>query len=106
MLNRLRSTYREYPGNFWVLVGASFIDTIGRTAMIPFFALYVTQKFDVGMTEAGILFAIFSLAGFFGNMIGGALTDRFGRKSIILFGLVVSALSSLEIGRASCRERV
>src|SRR3972149_288333 len=98
MINRLRSTYREYPQTFWVLVGASFIDTIGRTAMIPFFALYVTQKFDVGMTEAGILFAIFSLAGFFGNLIGGALADRFGRKSIIIFGLVVSALSSLAMG--------
>jgi len=98
MINRLRSTYREYPQTFWVLVGASFIDTIGRTAMIPFFALYVTEKFDVGMTEAGILFAIFSLAGFFGNLVGGALADRFGRKSIIIFGLVVSALSSLAMG--------
>ncbi len=101
MITRLRSTYREYPRNFWVLVGASFIDTLGRTAMIPFFALYVTQKFDVGMTEAGILFAIFSLAGFFGNLIGGALADRFGRKAIIIFGLVVSALSSLAMGLAT-----
>jgi MFS family permease len=98
MIERLRSTYREYPSNFWVLVGASFIDTIGRTAMIPFFALYVTDRFNVGMTEAGILFAIFSIAGFIGNMIGGALSDRLGRKKIILFGLVVSALSSLAMG--------
>jgi MFS family permease len=50
------------------------------------------------MTEAGLLFAIFSIAGFFGNLIGGALADRLGRKSIILFGLVVSALSSLAMG--------
>jgi MFS family permease len=98
MINRLQSTYRDYPRNFWVLVGASFIDTIGRTAMIPFFALYVTEKFNVGMTEAGILLGIFSLAGFVGSLIGGALTDRFGRKSIILFGLVVSSLSSLAMG--------
>ena len=98
MIDRLRSTYHDYPRNFWVLVAASFIDTIGRTAMIPFFALYVTDRFDVGMTEAGILFAIFSVAGFVGNMIGGALTDRLGRKKIILFGLVVSALSSLAMG--------
>jgi MFS family permease len=98
MLDRLRSTYHDYPSNFWVLVGANFIDTIGRTAMIPFFALYVTDRFGVGMTEAGILFAVFSVAGFFGNMIGGALTDRLGRKSIILFGLVISALSSLAMG--------
>jgi MFS family permease len=98
MIHRLRSTYLEYPRNFWVLVGASFVDTIGRTAMMPFFALYVTQRFHVGMTEAGVLFAIFSVAGFFGNMIGGALADRLGRKAIILFGLVVSALSSLAMG--------
>jgi MFS family permease len=97
-MDRLRSTYQDYPNKFWVLVGASFIDTIGRTAMIPFLALYVTDRFDVGMTEAGILFAIFSIAGFIGNMIGGALADRLGRKAIILFGLVVSALSSLAMG--------
>jgi MFS family permease len=98
MFARLQSTYREYPSKFWVLVGASFVDSIGRTTIWPFFALYITQRFDVGMTEAGILFAIFSTAGFFGNMLGGALTDRIGRKTIVIFGLVVSALSSLTMG--------
>ena len=98
MFSRLRVTYREYPVKFWVLVGASFVDSIGRTTIWPFFALYITQRFDVGMTEAGILFAIFSTAGFVGNMLGGALTDRFGRKTIVLFGLVVSALSALTMG--------
>ena len=53
MIERLRSTYHDYPSNFWVLVGASFIDTIGSTAFRPFFALYITQRFGVGMTEAG-----------------------------------------------------
>ena len=98
MFARLQSTYREYPSKFWVLVGASFVDNIGRTTIWPFFALYITQRFDVGMTEAGILFAIFSTAGFFGNMLGGALTDRIGRKTIVIFGLVVSSLSSLTMG--------
>ena len=31
-------------------------------------------------------------------MVGGALTARFGRRQIILFGLVFSALSSLSLG--------
>ncbi|MEW6567918.1 MAG: MFS transporter [Chloroflexota bacterium] len=98
MIHRLQSTFREYPRSFWVLVGASFIDGIGRTIVMPFFALYVTQRFGVGMTEAGALFAVFSVAGFAGNMMGGGLTDRLGRKGIVLFGLVVSALSSLSMG--------
>jgi len=106
MIERLRSTYHDYPGNFWVLVGASFIDTIGSTAFRPFFALYITQRFGVGMTEAGLLFAVFALSSFFGNVLGGALADRFGRKSIMVFGLVVSALSSLLLGVASTLEAV
>src|SRR3989304_10494743 len=106
MVDRLRSAYRDYPHNFWVLVGSSFIDTIGSTAFRPFFALYITQRFGVGMTEAGLLFAVFALSSFFGNILGGALADRFGRKSIMVFGLVVSALSSLLLGVASTLEAV
>ena len=98
MLKQIATTYREYPDRFWVLAGARLIDNIGRTLIFPFFALYVTQKFSVGMTEAGVLIAVFSLSGFVGNMLGGGLTDRFGRRRMILFGLVVSALSSISMG--------
>jgi MFS family permease len=66
--------------------------------IFPFFALYVTQKFNVGMTQAGVLLAIFSVAGLVGSMVGGALTDKFGRRGMVLFGLVFSALSSVSMG--------
>ncbi|MFP3855185.1 MAG: MFS transporter, partial [Anaerolineales bacterium] len=98
MIERLRGTYREYSPKFWILVGATFVDRVGGTLVFPFFALYVTQQFDVGMTEAGYVFGIFAVSGFFGNLIGGALADRFGRRSIVLFGLVFSALSSVVMG--------
>jgi MFS family permease len=98
MLARLRSTYHEYPDRFWVLAGAGFIDNIGRTMVFPFFALYVTHKFAVGMTEAGLLLAVFSVCGFAGNLVGGGLTDRFGRRTMLLIGLVISAISSVSMG--------
>ena len=49
------------------------------------------------MTEAGILLGMSSLFGLIGSTIGGALTDKFGRKKLILFGLVFSALSTLTL---------
>jgi MFS family permease len=98
MIRRLQSTYQEYPSRFWILVGATFVDAIGRTILNPFFALYITDRFGVGMTEAGVLFSIFAASGFAGSMLGGALTDRFGRKGMVLFGLVFSALSNLTMG--------
>ena len=100
MLKNLKNTYAEFPPLFWVIVVTLFIDSIGSTLLFPFFALYITQKFGVGMTQAGVLLGLSSLFGLVGSMIGGALTDRFGRRRLILFGLTFSALSSLSLGLA------
>ena len=98
MFTRLNKIYHEFPRLFWVVVVVSFIDRIGGTLLFPFFALYITQKFSVGMTQAGILLGVSSLFGLIGSTIGGALTDKFGRKQLILFGLVFSAISTLTFG--------
>lgn len=98
MLTRLRKLYHEFPQKFWIIVLTFFIDSIGGTLLFPFFSLYITGKFNVGMTQAGMVLATFSIFGIAGNMIGGALTDRFGRRKLILFGLVFSALSTLSLG--------
>lgn len=98
MFTRLNKIYHEFPRLFWVVVGVSFVDRIGGTLLFPFFALYITQKFNVGMTQAGILLGMSSLFGLIGSTVGGALTDKFGRKQLILFGLVFSAVSTLTFG--------
>jgi MFS family permease len=98
MFTRLKQIYSEFPRLFWVIVGVRFVDGIGGTLLFPFFALYITQKFNVGMTQAGILLGISSLFGLVGSIFGGALTDKFGRKQLILFGLVFSAISTLGFG--------
>ncbi|MBT7783660.1 MAG: MFS transporter, partial [Anaerolineae bacterium] len=97
-IDRAKTVYNEYPKQFWVVVGASFVDHLGGALLFTFFSLYVTQHFGVGMTEVGILFAIFSISEFFGSMFGGALTDQIGRKKVIIIGLIVSALTSVGMG--------
>ncbi len=98
MIERIRNIYHDYPRKFWILVGVGFVDGIGGTLLFPYFSLYITHKFNVGMTEAGLLLAIFAVTGLIGSMIGGALTDKFGRKSIMVFGLAFSAISALSMG--------
>lgn len=97
-IKKAGSIYRDYPRQFWIIVGSNFIDHVGGALIFPFFALYITKKFQVGMTEVGLLFALFSFADMFGNMIGGALTDYLGRKGMIIMSLVVSAVTSLTMG--------
>lgn len=96
MFKNFQKTYRKFDKNFWVLMGSSFIDQLGGSLIFPFLSLYMTQKFNVGMTEVGTMFLIWGLgAGMLGNTIGGALADKFGRKTNIIFGLIASATSAL-----------
>ncbi len=97
-LARASEIYAEFPRPFWTLVGATFIDRLGGFLLYPFFALYLTDRFGVGMTEVGVLFAAFSVSAFIGSALGGALTDRLGRKSMLIFSLVASSLSALLMG--------
>ncbi len=95
---RSSAIYHEFPHQFWILVLGTFIDRLGGALLFPFFTLYLTRKFEIGMTMVGVIFGSFAISSFIGSMIGGALTDRIGRKSMLLFGLVMSALSSLLMG--------
>ncbi|GAB4431032.1 MAG: MFS transporter [Anaerolineales bacterium] len=97
-IEKIRAIYDEYPRTFWTLILITFIDRVGGSMLFPFFALYLTKRFDIGMTQVGVLFAAFSVSSFVGSMLGGALTDRFGRKGIIIFGLIASSLSTLAMG--------
>ncbi len=96
----IKNIASEYPRPFKILMAASFIDHVGGALLFPFFSLYITAKFGVGMTTVGIIFGLFSLANIVGNTLGGALTDRFGRKNMLIFGLISSALTSLAMGLA------
>jgi MFS family permease len=100
LLLRVRSIYNEYPRAFWTYNLMVFIDRLGGFMLYPFFALYLTQKFEIGMSTVGLLFAGFSISHMVGAALGGAITDRMGRKSVIIFSLMLSSLSALGMGFA------
>jgi MFS family permease len=96
LFTNIRNTYQKFNRNFWILVAASFIDSVGGALIFPFLTLYMTRKFNVGMTEVGTMFLVWGLgSGLLGNTLGGAITDKFGRKKSIIFGLIASATSAL-----------
>ena len=95
MFTKLKNTYREFPDTFWVITFSSFIDQIGGFMMMPFIAIYMTQAFGISMVEVGLVFIIVGVGNMLGGMIGGALTDKIGRKVCALFGLLISGLFSI-----------
>lgn len=84
-----------------MVVIVNFIDRLGTSLLLPFFAFYMTKRFGVGMETVGALFAVWTSSSFIGSFPGGALTDRLGRKGMIILGLVATSLSHLALGLAT-----
>lgn len=97
LISQFRVLYSEYPRPFWVLVLSTYVDMFGRSSVQLFLVLFFTRRFEIGLSEAGVLLLLFTMSAMVGRMLGGALTDRLGRRKLIIFGLSASALSSLVI---------
>ena len=98
MFTKIKRIYNDYPNAFKILTLATFIDTLGFFLLYPFYALYITEHFGVGMTHVGVLYSIFAMGNIFGGMIGGALADKYGRRLMVLIGLVTSGVGSVILG--------
>ncbi len=96
-LERIQNSYQEYPQPFWVLMAGTFIDRLGTNLIIPFLAIYVVQRFDAKITQIGLIYTIFAVSSGAGNMLAGALADRFGRRLTLILGLVCAATARLAL---------
>jgi len=98
MFKKIKRGYKEYPKPFKVLLLATFIDKLGGFLLFPFFSVYLIDHFNVTIVEVGFLFAIFAGGSIIGSTIGGALTDKYGRRLMLLFGLISSGIGSILMG--------
>ncbi len=75
------------------------IDLLGFGIVLPLLALYGDEYHAIKLT-IGLLFSCFSAMQFITAPIWGRLSDRYGRRRVILFGLVGSVLSYLLLAAA------
>jgi MFS transporter, DHA1 family, multidrug resistance protein len=71
-----------------------FIAMVGMGLVLPLLPKFLEQL-GGGGSEMGFLVAAFGITQFIFSPIGGELSDKYGRKKIIVFGIGVFALSQL-----------
>lgn len=74
-----------------------FLIYFGFSMVIPVVPELITQL-DVSSIHVGLLLATYSIAGFIVAPFFGQLSDKYGRKPILLAGLIVFSLSFLFFG--------
>src|SRR5436309_666083 len=76
------------------------LGSTGFSIVIPFLSLYLHGERGVPMSVVGAMFFFAALAGAVGQVVGGELTDRLGRKVVIVGTQLVRAASFLGLGAA------
>ena len=84
----------------FILFLVVFIDMIGFTIVIPFLTYFVQDLATAdGITDTGrrdlwvgVIISVYSFAQFIFTPILGSLSDRLGRRPILLFGLVMNTI--------------
>ncbi|HYG64384.1 MAG TPA: MFS transporter [Thermoanaerobaculia bacterium] len=89
-----------YVRQIWILMATAFVDMIGFTMVQPLLPFYATElgarPWVVGALTTAYAFAQFSTAPLWGRM-----SDRYGRRPMILAGLVFSAVAFALFGLAT-----
>ena len=73
---------------------------LGIFLIIPVFSIYATNYEGATLASAGVAFGIYALTQSLLQIPFGMASDRFGRKPVIVFGLLIFCLGSILCGFA------
>lgn len=82
-----------------------FVDMLGLTVILPLLHIYAAA-FGATPLQIGIVMAVFPLAQLLGAPMMGALSDRFGRKPLLLVSQLTTCISFIMLGLAGSLEMV
>ncbi|NHC46532.1 MFS transporter [Motilibacter sp. K478] len=90
---------RALPRPFWVLWAGTLINRIGLSVQ-PFLLFYLTTARDLSAPRAGLVLTCLGAGASVSQIVGGSLTDRLGRRRVLVGGLLASAGSLALLGAA------
>lgn len=85
---------------FWITALISFTNSLSFTILIPILYLYGKQ-FNLTDFQTSLLFSIYSVAQFFATPVIGKLSDRVGRKPLLIISLAGTVIANFMAGTAS-----
>jgi MFS transporter, DHA1 family, tetracycline resistance protein len=80
-----------------------FVDVLGLTVILPLLHLYAAA-YGATPLQIGLVAAAFPLAQLIGVPVMGALSDRFGRKPLLLISQITTCASFIMLGFANSLE--
>jgi multidrug resistance protein len=87
------------PAGYWIIWTTVALDLVGFGIVVPILGRYA-ERFGANGLQVGLMFASFSVAQMVFAPILGRISDKVGRKPVIVFSLIGTAVGSFVTGAA------
>lgn len=101
MHKKLLGSLNIYPFQFRLMFWGMLISTIGSSMIWPFLMIYIKARLGLPLTTIASLFTISATAALITAFIAGPITDRFGRKWVLVISLAGNALVYIFLSQAN-----
>lgn len=95
------SALRQFNLTIWLIIFATFAGRFVQFMIWPFLAILLHTRFGLNELEVGLFLAVATMAGIGFGFYVGYLSDRLGRRKIILVGIVLSVAAMIMLGSAN-----
>ncbi|GAB1471091.1 MFS transporter [Chloroflexota bacterium] len=99
-MSNLKNLYNQYPRQFWLMILGVVVSTAGGSMVWPFMLIYVGGKLSLPLSTVASLISINSGVGLFASFLAGSLTDRIGRKGVMVASLAMISVAYFFLVRA------
>jgi DHA1 family tetracycline resistance protein-like MFS transporter len=100
LLHRRRADRQPLPPGFATIWSTVALDLVGFGIILPILAIY-GERLGASPTTLGFVVSSFSVAQFIFSPLLGRLSDRIGRRPVILLSLLGTAVGSILTGAAT-----
>lgn len=96
---RFQSLFEGLPITYWWIWLGTLINRIGGF-VIPFLSLYLTVQRAIPVSHAALIVSLFGAGSFISQLTGGELTDRLGRRPVMLMSFFITPIFMITLGLA------
>jgi len=93
-VEEVTQNFKRLPWRFWIITLVAFINAVSFTIIIPVLYPYAKQ-FGLSDFEASLLTTAYAASQFIGTPILGRLSDRLGRKPLLVLSLLGTVIANL-----------
>lgn len=96
---RIAALTEGLPPSYWLIWTGTLVNRLGGF-VIPFMTLYLTAQRDIPVSQAALIVSLFGAGSFLAQLSGGELTDRLGRRPVMLLSFLVTPIFMVALGLA------